>query len=70
MIQYIPEPASAGLILSYKCSAECLHCMYACSPEWRGDWIMEGDLEMILSQLAGKSDFKELKPDEFYLRLE
>lgn len=54
MIQYIPEPASAGLILSYKCSAECLHCMYACSPKWRGDWIMEGDLEMILSQLAGK----------------
>lgn len=41
-------------MLSYKCSAECRHCMYACSPKWKGDWLSEEDLERILRQLAGK----------------
>ncbi len=41
-------------MLSYKCTAECRHCMYACSPKWRGDWISQGDLEEILSQLASR----------------
>jgi hypothetical protein len=50
----IPEPISGGLILSYRCSAECLHCMYACSPRWSGDWISQEDLERMLTQLAGK----------------
>jgi hypothetical protein len=54
MIIRLPEPISGGLILSYKCSAECLHCMYACSPGWSGDWIPETDLETILAQLAGR----------------
>jgi len=53
MRKLVPETVSAGLILSYKCSAGCLHCMYACSPQWNGDWISEENLEKILSQLAG-----------------
>jgi hypothetical protein len=40
--------------LSYKCTAACRHCMYACSPRWKADWITEEDLEKILGQLAGK----------------
>lgn len=28
--------------------------MYACSPQWKGDWISEHDLREILSLLAGK----------------
>jgi hypothetical protein len=28
--------------------------MYACSPEWKGDWISENDLETCLSLLGGK----------------
>jgi hypothetical protein len=39
-------------MLSYKCSAECRHCMYACSPKWSADWISEEDLEFLLSLLA------------------
>ncbi len=54
MRQSIPEPVSGGLILSYRCSCKCLHCMYACSPKWHGHWISEENLERILSQLAGK----------------
>jgi len=49
----LPEPISGGLFLSYKCTAECCHCMYACSPKWEG-WISEEDLKTVLSQLAGK----------------
>jgi hypothetical protein len=52
MIIKIPAPVSGGLLLSYKCSAECRHCIYGCSPKWSADWISEGDLEKILEQLA------------------
>ncbi|MEM2924574.1 MAG: radical SAM protein [Methanocellales archaeon] len=51
---YIPEPISAGIFLSYKCTSECKHCMYACSPNWKADWISEEDVEKILAQLADK----------------
>jgi len=50
----VPRPFSGGLLLSYKCSATCRHCMYGCSPTWPGDWIAEEDLERGLAQLAGK----------------
>ena len=50
----VPPPISGGLLLSYKCSAACRHCMYACSPKWKGDWIAREDLEEVLSQLAGR----------------
>jgi hypothetical protein len=48
----IPSPSSGGLILSYKCSAECRHCIYGCSKKWSADWISEADLEKILTQLS------------------
>lgn len=50
----VPPPISGGLMLSYKCSAECRHCMYACSPKWKADWISEEDLGELLSLLADK----------------
>lgn len=50
----IPVPYSGGLFLTYKCIAECRHCMYACSQKWKADWISEENLTKILSQLAGK----------------
>jgi len=50
----IPEPISGGLILSYRCTASCQHCMYACTPEWSNHWISRQDLYRILKQLAGK----------------
>ena len=48
----VPQPISGGLLLTYKCSAECRHCMYACSPRWKADWISREDLERLLSLLA------------------
>ena len=53
-VREIPRPTSGGLILSYKCSAECRHCIYACSQRWNADCISEENLEKILSQLSGK----------------
>jgi hypothetical protein len=50
----VPQPISGGVMLTYKCSAACRHCMYACSPQWRADWMTEEDLEALLSQLAGR----------------
>lgn len=50
----IPLPLSGGLILSYKCTAACRHCMYFCSPAWQADWMEQGDLTECLSLLSGK----------------
>ncbi|NOZ29450.1 MAG: 4Fe-4S cluster-binding domain-containing protein [Chloroflexi bacterium] len=60
---YIPEPYSAGILLTYKCTSACKHCLYACSPQWKADFLSLGDAERILSQLAermrGKYPFPE-----------
>ncbi|MEM1658112.1 MAG: radical SAM protein [Candidatus Jordarchaeales archaeon] len=48
----VPKPFSGGIFLSYKCNLRCRHCMYACSPRWKGDWISEEDALKVLSQLA------------------
>ena len=50
----IPTPISGGLILSYRCTASCRHCMYACSPRWPDDWMSSEDLETTLQSLAGR----------------
>jgi hypothetical protein len=50
----IPQPVSGGVMLSYKCPAKCRHCIYACSPEWKADWISEENLDRGLAQLSGK----------------
>jgi hypothetical protein len=48
----IPEPISAGLLLSYKCTSRCRHCLYACSPAWKADWLSLDDAQVVLTQLA------------------
>lgn len=56
----IPAPVSAGIILSYKCSSTCKHCMYACSPVWKADWPSKENIELILRQLAPR-----IKPSSY-----
>jgi hypothetical protein len=63
----IPEPVSGGLILSYRCSAACRHCMYACSPRWPADWPDEADLERGLSRLAAYIQPSPWGPDAISL---
>jgi hypothetical protein len=50
----VHEPFSGGVLLSYKCTSECRHCMYACSPDWAGDWISDDDLRRVLIQLSDR----------------
>jgi len=59
----VPKPISAGIFLSYKCTSECRHCMYACSPRWKADWISEKDLQTILTQLHDKIEPSPLGQD-------
>lgn len=63
VIKKIPSPVSGGLILSYRCTAECRHCMYACTPRWKGGWITHQDLESILTSLSGKIQPSPYGPD-------
>jgi len=56
----VPQPVSGGLLLSYKCNSECKHCMYACSPKCKADWISPGDAEKVLTQLH--EAFKKTSP--------
>ena len=48
----VSEPVSGGLLLSYKCTGECMHCMYACSSRWQADWIGEEAAWQILAGVA------------------
>lgn len=47
-----PEPPiSAGIMLSYQCTCECKHCMYACTPRARY-WMGRDHLKAVLENLA------------------
>jgi hypothetical protein len=59
----VPPPFSCGLFLTYKCTGECRHCMYACSPKWGSDWISLDDAKVVLKQLSEK--FHEVYPPGF-----
>jgi len=61
---YVQEPISGGIFLSYKCTSECKHCMYACSPRWKDDWISEKDVGEILTQLSGRIQGSPLGNDK------
>jgi len=37
----IPNIASAGIIVNYKCTARCAHCCYNSSPKWDNDYMSE-----------------------------
>jgi hypothetical protein len=60
----LPAPVSGGLLLSYRCSSRCRHCMYACGADWRPDCVD------IRKHLVRQTDaFRELRPREFYEHL-
>ena len=60
----VPKPLSCGILLTYRCTNECKHCMYACSPKWSADWLVEPDAEKILAQLSGQIEGSPLGPDK------
>ena len=63
----VPRPASGGLMLSYRCNAECRHCMYACTPRWKDGWISTADLESMLMQLSRTVEASPGGPEQISL---
>ncbi|MEM2866613.1 MAG: radical SAM protein [Candidatus Hadarchaeales archaeon] len=59
----IPPPFSCGLFLTYRCTGECRHCMYACSPRRGENWIDPVGARKVLTKLA--SSFREQYPPGF-----
>jgi len=59
----VPEPFSGGVFLTYKCSSRCKHCIYACSPSWKADWLSRGDAEKALYNLS--KAFRKRYPESF-----
>jgi hypothetical protein len=49
-MQFTPF-SSPGIILTYKCSSTCRHCLYACSPHWQ-EWATAKGLEATFRTLA------------------
>lgn len=52
----VPPFSSLGIILSYQCSNQCRHCLYACSPA-HGDWISDETLDGLTASIAADSRF-------------
>ena len=48
--------SSGGLILSYQCSNECKHCLYASAPDWQ-DWADESTIDRLIEQIAKHKQF-------------
>ena len=59
----VKEPISGGIFLTYKCSSQCRHCMYACSPRLRADWLSLSDAERIIGNLS--DIFRRKYPREY-----
>jgi hypothetical protein len=43
------QPRDIGLILSYRCQAECAHCLYNCGSQWH-DWMAPEEVADALEQ--------------------
>lgn len=63
----VPKPLSGGLILSYRCSGECKHCMYFGTPKWNNIWINQRDLEKILVKLSENIEASPYGPNNVSL---
>ena len=56
----IPPLRSGGLMLTYRCSCACRHCLYRCSPARPDEWIAPGMVDRVLEALAREPAFGEL----------
>jgi len=56
----IPPLIAGGLMLSYRCSNACRHCLYRCSPNQPDEWMSLDMARRILERLQGESRFQSL----------
>ncbi len=48
----VPPLISGGIMLSYRCTNECRHCLYRCGPKQPNDWMAIETAEKVLQKLA------------------
>jgi hypothetical protein len=52
----VSKLSSGGIILSYQCSNQCRHCLYACGPGFR-EWMDRKDLDTVLGTISKHREF-------------
>jgi hypothetical protein len=50
----IPPLISGGVMLSYRCTNRCRHCLYRCSPDQPDEWLSPEQAEQIFAALAAE----------------
>ncbi len=48
----VPPLISGGIMLSYRCSNECRHCLYRCGPKQPNEWMTTETADKVLQKLA------------------
>ena len=56
----VPPLVSGGLMLTYRCTNACRHCMYRCSPKRADSWITLDDADAILDALAAEPQLMDI----------
>ncbi len=54
MVFAIPPLISGGVMLSYRCTNACRHCLYRCSPAAPADFMSESRLDQVFAALAAE----------------
>jgi hypothetical protein len=56
----VPPLVSGGVMLSYRCTNTCRHCMYRCSPKRADAWITLDQADAILDALAREPQLMDI----------
>ena len=56
----IPPLVSGGLMLSYRCTNRCVHCLYRCSPKKPNTWITKNRAAEALAALAREPELESI----------
>ncbi len=60
MVLSVPPLQSGGLMLSYRCTNTCRHCMYRCSPKRADEWITLDTAEAICDALSREPQLMDI----------
>lgn len=56
----IPPLVSGGVMLTYRCSNSCRHCLYRCSPRQPDDWMQLSLADRVFDTLTGESHLQDI----------
>ncbi len=56
----IPPLISGGVMLTYRCTNTCKHCLYRCSSRWPDEWMDLSTAESVLGALAAETSLHDI----------